>query len=179
METMTLTRALFISLAIHIAIAVNAYFGGPASKPRWAWTAPVTPIWVSPAPRLSRVAAMPSVPEAAQRESPTVEPRLALPSQGTVSGPEGAFETVVPFAMMAKWGNAAPYYPELALARGWQGQVKLRLEFGELKPRVWVLESSGHAILDEAALTAAKHWHRPEGIKTARVVVPIDFQLED
>lgn len=81
--------------------------------------------------------------------------------------------------------NPAPDYPPIALRRGWEGTVRLRvtLDVQGHPIRVELAASSGHSILDEAALAAVRHWQfRPatrlgEAVVTT-VEVPIVFKLK-
>jgi TonB family protein len=78
-----------------------------------------------------------------------------------------------------------PPYPEGARARGEQGSVSLLVRVradgsvGEVKVR----QSSGHAALDEAAVTGARAWtfvparRGPNPIE-AWVEVPVEFKLQ-
>ncbi len=81
---------------------------------------------------------------------------------------------------LAAEGNTPPPYPLEALERSWEGTVRVRVEFDdEGRPAAVGLEgSSGHTILDEAALGTAKTWHISGG-KRRIVVVPVAFKLED
>lgn len=80
--------------------------------------------------------------------------------------------------------NPPPIYPRLARQRGWEGLVALRVKVsaaGEVV-EAWVENSSGHGVLDQAALTAVKSWRfRPaqEGMRAVAGVarVPIEFRL--
>ena len=80
--------------------------------------------------------------------------------------------------------NPPPLYPRLARQRGWEGLVALRVRVsaaGEVLD-AWVEHSSGHAVLDQAALKAVQSWRfRParEGLRAVAGVarVPIEFRL--
>lgn len=80
--------------------------------------------------------------------------------------------------------NPPPVYPRLARQRGWEGLVSLQVRvsaLGEVE-EVWVESSSGHAVLDQAALNAVGKWRfRParEGLQAVSGVarVPIEFRL--
>ena len=53
-----------------------------------------------------------------------------------------------------------PTYPRIALRRGWAGNVLLSVDVskdGEVL-RVKIIKSSGHDVLDESAIDAAKKW---------------------
>ncbi|MGB7289017.1 MAG: energy transducer TonB [Candidatus Macondimonas sp.] len=81
--------------------------------------------------------------------------------------------------------NPAPDYPPIALRRGWEGTVRLRvtLDIQGHPSRVELAASSGHPILDESALSAVQRWQfRPatrlgEAV-VATVEVPIVFKLK-
>ncbi|MGB5235591.1 MAG: TonB family protein [Candidatus Macondimonas sp.] len=81
--------------------------------------------------------------------------------------------------------NPAPKYPPIALRRGWEGAVRLRvtLDVQGHPTRVELAASSGHPILDESALAAVRRWQfRPatrlgEAV-VATVEVPIVFKLK-
>ncbi|MEZ9832913.1 TonB family protein [Vibrio breoganii] len=75
-------------------------------------------------------------------------------------------------------------YPRLAQKRGWQGSTLVEIWIDEDGEQIkqTVVNSSGHKLLDEAALNAVSEWqfqHRNEqGQRIAyRVQVPINFQL--
>lgn len=81
-------------------------------------------------------------------------------------------------------GNRPPDYPAEAIARGIEGTVVLRLTIDEQGRviEVEVARSSGHAILDEAAVAAVRSWRgRParRGGRAVRVrqLLPIRFRL--
>jgi protein TonB len=81
--------------------------------------------------------------------------------------------------------NPAPDYPPIALRRGWEGTVRLRVTLNVQghPSRVDLAASSGHPILDESALAAVRRWQfRPatrlgEAV-VATVEVPIVFKLK-
>jgi protein TonB len=81
--------------------------------------------------------------------------------------------------------NPKPKYPATARKLGFQGTVVLRVLISvEGNPaEIRVEKSSGHQVLDEAALTAVKQWrfdpaHEGEAPVAAWVDVPIRFRLE-
>ena len=80
--------------------------------------------------------------------------------------------------------NRPPGYPWLARMRGWEGIVILDVEIEpEGAPRaVRVFQSSGHAVLDQAAQHAVQQWvflpaHRGGRAVRSSVELPIRFQL--
>ncbi len=80
--------------------------------------------------------------------------------------------------------NSPPVYPGIAVARGWEGRVLLRLQIdaqGQVT-EVTVLESSGRSILDAAAANAVKSWRAQPARRRGKAVatnvrLPIHFRL--
>jgi len=78
-----------------------------------------------------------------------------------------------------------PGYPAVAIRRGYEGSVLLNayvLPNGEVE-EVTIFKSSGHKVLDKAALKAVKRWKfvpAQRGFKAVSswVKVPIEFRLE-
>ena len=80
--------------------------------------------------------------------------------------------------------NPPPPYPAGSRRVGEQGSVLVRVFVSEqgLPARVELRESSGYTRLDEAAVTAVRHWkfvpaRRGSTPVSAWVVVPISFSL--
>jgi protein TonB len=80
--------------------------------------------------------------------------------------------------------NPRPEYPRAAREAGWEGTVVLQVEVlpDGLAGTVWVYETSGHALLDEAARRAVQDWRfvpAMDGNFPVRTVVhlPIRFDL--
>jgi len=61
---------------------------------------------------------------------------------------------------LASLGNPSPQYPSLALRRGWEGTVTLRIRVlpNGRAGSVEVTKSSGRSQLDEAAVATVKGW---------------------
>jgi periplasmic protein TonB len=86
----------------------------------------------------------------------------------------------------ARYGqNPAPPYPSEARRRGWEGTVLLMVEIREngRPERVTIKESSGHSVLDNAALGAVGRWTFVPAQQNGRPVrsvaeVPIIFSLQ-
>ncbi|MGF1687260.1 energy transducer TonB [Photobacterium japonica] len=78
-----------------------------------------------------------------------------------------------------------PTYPRIARRKGLEGNVLLDVwldEKGE-QTRLEIAKSSGHAVLDEAAIKAVKKWrfngYQENGIRLAhRVKIPVRFNLD-
>jgi len=80
--------------------------------------------------------------------------------------------------------NSPPIYPRTARRRGWEGEVRLRLRIAETGRvlAVRVDRSSGHGLLDHAALEAVRNWrfqaaHLGDRSVETEVMVPIRFEL--
>lgn len=77
-----------------------------------------------------------------------------------------------------------PRYPYRARRKGQEGRVVLRVRVspaGSVE-RLWVQETSGHALLDQAALETVRDWRlvpaRRQGRRVAGLIeVPIVFDL--
>ena len=143
----------------------------PAQKP------PVTP---DPTERPSEESI--AAPETQPQVPPQVEPVRPGPSER--SGSEN-LSNVVREAVPMYRSNAPPAYPRSARKRGWQGTVILEIlvdvEGGARDIRI--NESSGYAVLDEAAASAAKKWMFAPGMRGDAPVemwvrVPVTFQLQ-
>lgn len=80
--------------------------------------------------------------------------------------------------------NPAPSYPRMARKRNLQGKVfvKVLVNIDGTPQNIIISKSSGHNILDEAALEAVKTWRfipARKGNKTvqASVVIPVEFKI--
>ena len=81
-------------------------------------------------------------------------------------------------------GNQAPKYPDAAYQQGHQGVVELIVDVSArgTATRVRLHKTSGHALLDQAALETVQHWRfQPATYQTrpvnARVRVPVRFEI--
>ncbi|WP_143484653.1 energy transducer TonB, partial [Pseudomonas aeruginosa] len=80
--------------------------------------------------------------------------------------------------------STAPEYPALAMRRGWEGTVLLRVHVlaSGSPSEIQVQKSSGREALDQAAVKAVKRWSfvpakRGDKAEDGWVSVPIDFKL--
>jgi protein TonB len=76
--------------------------------------------------------------------------------------------------------NRQVFYPPEAVERGLEGEVKLRLRL-DATGRVIdaaVLSGSGHAVLDQAALVAARQIGRIDAGGAEELLLPVVFRLE-
>jgi protein TonB len=94
-------------------------------------------------------------------------------------------ETYTEANFKANYGiNPKPVYPALAVNRGWEGKVLLRVSVSaEGTPlSVSIHQSSGHESLDDAAVEAVEKWKfipakKGEKAVPCNVIVPINFSL--
>ena len=91
-----------------------------------------------------------------------------------------------PDYLAAYLNNSAPTYPVVARRLGWQGKVLVSVEVladgraGQVK----LQNSSGHPVLDDAAINAVKDWHFSPARHAGQPVdkwflVPIPFVLKE
>ena len=80
--------------------------------------------------------------------------------------------------------NPAPEYPEVALDRGWEGRVVLRIlvSASGTPLEMSVKQSSGKKVLDDTALRTVKRWKFSPAKRGSTAIegwvdVPIDFKL--
>jgi protein TonB len=76
----------------------------------------------------------------------------------------------------------SPHYPRMALARGLEGELLLELWVAEdgRTERALITQSSGHEMLDQSALTAAKTWRfGPSTPRKIALIKRVVFQIED
>lgn len=145
----------------------------------------------APQPRPAAPAAFQETPAAPVSESTPASDRSSVPDMDAASSRQMekvSSSAVAPVSVdlnAAYRLNPAPNYPPLALRRGWEGTVRLRvtLDVQGHPSRVDLAASSGYPILDEAALAAVRRWQfRPatrlgEAV-VATVEVPIVFKLK-
>lgn len=172
------------SLKLHFALALSALLHGvlltlPARDDAAPKSAP---------PRLQTRLATP--PSPAPRDMPPAEPLL---KDTTSERKEEAGPPQPPVRTAARPGPAARareqaqqqlnrhvFYPPEAVERGLEGEVKLRLQL-DAAGRVIdaaVLSGSGHALLDQAALNAARQIGRIDAGGAGELLLPVVFRLE-
>ena len=163
--------------------------------PEKAQNLPVTvpamaPIQVqAPVAAPGSAAAQISTQAAAPATIPVTAPVAAQPSAPTPAAepgmPAAALNTDADYKA-ASLNNPRPAYPLLAIRQGAQGQVLLLAEvLAEGRAgRIELEKSSGHALLDAAAMNAVRAWRfspaRKNGLLTVQTVrIPIHFNLKD
>ncbi len=118
---------------------------------------------------------------------PVVESPAPVTTAAPVVTPPPVVEIVTePKAGAAYLHNPSPEYPEIAMERGLAGKVMLKVHVQPNgKPdSVAVSKSSGHSILDEAAIKTVKQWSFVPAMRgktpiAGWVTVPIAFNLEN
>ncbi len=129
------------------------------------------------------VVASPVFPEQPQTmHSDMAQVDVSAPvSSAIVSTPD-----TVPDYNAAYLNNPPPSYPMVARRMGWQGKLVLNVEvrFDGMCGEMRVLHSSGHEILDNAAMSTVKGWHFSPATNAGHPVtqwfkVPIVFSLEE
>lgn len=152
----------------------------------------VEPIPVPPTPKPPTRPAPPRAPTRAPVEVNLVESALpvpvALPSiEPVIETSSETFPAVADTGAQIAYGNAPPPpYPGLAIRRGWQGEVLLRVKVGaDGRALEAVVErSSGHRLLDRAASEhVLARWRFQAARQGGRLVeawalVPISFKID-
>ncbi|MGE0734452.1 MAG: TonB family protein [Alphaproteobacteria bacterium] len=140
----------------------------PPEPPKRAHVQPAAKPATKPAPVQPQIAARPTEPSTAASAAATPGD-LTPPRFGIGAGQ-----------------NPMPAYPDYARRRGWEGRVVLSVDVDEAgrSRSVVVRQTSGHPVLDEAALAAVRSWRFVPGMRgntpvAAQVDVPIRFRLED
>jgi periplasmic protein TonB len=155
---------------------------------------PSKPMAVTPPPPTpSRRPARPIAPATPRQATPTKpatvqpteNPPAAAPSPPTAEQ-MAAIPIVPPRPVSAAAGNRKPDYPAAAQRRQLEGRVVLRINVSAsgIAEAVAVAASSGHPVLDQAALDAVRTWRfNPAtrgGVAVPGIVdVPIQFRFEE
>lgn len=149
---------------------------------------PAEPATADPQPPAPAVAeprpAEPRPAEAFARTEPeasNASPTPSAESTESAAAAEGTSADMVPARVL---DNPHPTYPRLARRRGLEGRVVLEVEvLPDGHPgRIEVVNGSGHAVLDQAALEALRNWRFEPAREGGRAIsatlqVPVSFQL--
>lgn len=130
----------------------------------------------------------PESPRKSQRPSPVnasaVNAGSALLEAGASQSKTAIGGSQTVSAPMAEPSNPKPAYPELARKRGQEGTARIRCEVDAAGNVIAasILESSGHKLLDEAALKAVRKWRFRPALSNGRpapgsVIAPVEFRL--
>ena len=160
----------------------------------------VQPVVEPPPPVVDELAAKPAPkPKPKPKPKPVIKP-VAKPVAKPVEQPPAppappvaapappapaAPKPVTPASANAGYlHNPVPEYPSLAMRRGWEGTVLLRIHvLASGKPgEIQIQKSSGRTPLDDAALAAVKRWSfvpakQGDVAQDGWVSVPIDFKI--
>ena len=117
----------------------------------------------------------PSPPE--QKSRPAAPPPKPAAAAAVNSAPRPLTGRALDTAMAAIVKEA--FYPRVAIERGLEGRVVLLLTLAEngAVTGIEVASSSGHLLLDQAAITAAGRIGQLPGGRR-QVLLPVDFRLE-
>ena len=163
-----LALALGMSLVLHAALLIPAAWWLPRNPP-----VALPPLAVHlPPPELAR--------EIATRPEALSQPEDAVPPV-TTSGPPAQPRELKGRALDTALAalTREEFYPREAIARGLEGRVilLLSLDAGGRVSGIEVASSSGHALLDDAALRAATRIAQLPGGRR-QVLLPVDFRLQ-
>lgn len=132
--------------------------------------------------------------EAAESSSPLSHKKVRLAKESVLAPAAAALslgskeEATAPGASSAASAalslNPAPIYPPAAVRDGVEGivEIEIAVDASGRPSKVLLAKTSGSALLDEAALSAAKLWRFTPAMSSAgptnsRVVVPVRFAL--
>lgn len=149
-------------------------FPARAEAPEIAFDRPELP---AEPPEPARCPAEPHIVTTERR--PFVKPSARLVNPPATTAP-AAVTVISPVPR----DNPKPDYPDLARKRRWEGRVEVGVDVAAdgAVLRTWIVTSSGHEILDEAATNGVAAWTfepaRRDGAPVAgTVIVPVRFTL--
>lgn len=142
-----------------------------------------------PAPKPVEPQQIQPVPDAQPVAEPVAEPSPPEPAVASSEPPQPAPPSLPdrdPDYQAAYLNNPPPPYPMTARRMGWQGRVVLNVEVlaSGLPGQVKLQQSSGHPVLDNAAIKAVSGWRfvaaRQGGQNVTKwFLVPIPFILKE
>lgn len=138
--------------------------------------------WEAPIPPEPEPAPPPPEPEPVEEEAEPEDPAEEEPEEE----PAWAEVEELPFERPVSVRNPPPRYPAQARRQGWEGVVVLRAQIdrhGRVASMA-LLESSGHTVLDRAAMSAIENWlfvpAQMGGQPIAATVdIPVRFEMEN
>ncbi len=148
----------------------------PSRRHEPSWVASLSPLLEAPSVRQeSPSPASPQMreesPQPLERRTRTNDSPLRTSTQISLAKFDG------PTSPPSFSGNAKPAYPAQAYRQGIEGEVTLKLfiaESGRVQ-RVDVARSSGHAILDAAAVEAVSKWRGEPARRNGQPVATVEF----
>ena len=173
-----LILALTLSLALHGGLLVpDLLRQRPAATPRPALRAELRP---PPGPVAEPAPAETLLKNTldAKDEAPAFKPPPPPPPPAAKAPPRTSAKQETRSAQRKLSEHL--FYPPEAIARGIEGEVRLilRLSADGSVESVDVAASSGHAILDNAAIKAAYAMGRLTGASSRELILPVVFQLQ-
>lgn len=175
-----LFAALALSLTLHLLPFLPNFDFGQKKPPTVA--SMVAELRPPPAAPATPPLTLPEQPKPAATEAPKASP----PEKPTAPRPEPKSAAKAPKTWtqtvrehLKKLDAAGQFYPAEAIAQGLQGEVDVLLiidEAGKVTA-ARVEQSSGHAILDEAALRAVRSLQSLPADAPRQVVLPVRFRL--
>ncbi len=156
--------------------------------------APSRPAVVKTSAQATKPAAKPAKPKTAPQKPAMAKPRYTAPSQtaktiATAKSATSATPGKAPVAATHEHYPAryrgpqpAPNYPRMARRRGLEGicVIEVLMDTQGEVITLALKQSTGHTILDQAALAAVKNWKfiAPTGIAgSSKALVPVRFEL--
>ncbi|HEY8037682.1 MAG TPA: energy transducer TonB [Methylobacter sp.] len=167
----------------------------PPSKVQISFVRPQPKTVVQPPPPPKVVALnKPPKPKVQPKPAPKVEPppvatptvvQADAPVVSAPPAPPVEEKVTEPGTGAAYLDNPEPVYPDVAMERGWEGKVLMKVHvLANGKPdNVSVLKSSGKEVLDDEAVRTVKQWSFVPAMRGTTptdgwVTVPISFNLQ-
>jgi TonB family protein len=177
-----ITYSLLIALGVHLAVLGTGYFFIDKA-PTTVFLDPKNTIDVQLGTQKKHLAKMNVSPKVHKttdnfEENSSINEFLTNSSTGS---PEGITEGSTSNFEGSAVNYTEPTYPKLAIKRGIQGQVRMRIQVSAagLPQEIQVIESSGHEILDKAATSSASSWRFQSRGKIYFVEKNVLFHLRD
>jgi len=174
-----LAAALVLSLLLHLLLLGPELIPPPRPAAPTAATAACPPPLPAPAPPAAPTPPLhlPEHPTPASQPAAVPRPSAARPPR-PAQAPKSWTQSVR--EQLGKLDSAGLFYPAEAIARGLQGEAHVLLVIDEAGNVVATRleQSSGHAILDEAALSAGRRLKSLPSDAPRQTVLPIRFRLK-
>jgi protein TonB len=170
MPSRRLAFAYLLSLALHLAILAGSHLLASRRPPPRATPAMLEAVLVpvpQEAERLLKNTLAEEQPKTAQPPHPAAPQPAARPQRQSAEAAQRKLAKHL-------------YYPAEAVARGLEGETRLLLTLaadGRIAD-AQVASSSGHALLDQAALRAAWSMGRLEAAGQRELILPVLFRLQ-
>lgn len=175
-DTLRLAGACAISLLLHALVLEGSNLMHRRAAPRHEAAEPLQATLVPPQLPAPPVLIAPEAPPAEVRSAPKPEPK-PRPAPRPVR--RGGFTAVEAARLALQQMAKQPFYPEAAIAQGIEGEALVTLFLDESGNAVAARleKSSGHAILDEAAVRAARSVRSLPAGTPSEILLPVRFRL--